>query len=295
MAAFNVITLEHAEAIVTGAENAGQAVILQISQNAVAFHHGKLGPVTAAVAAVAASAAVPVGLHLDHVTSEALLHRAPAHGYTSVMYDASDKPHTANVAATLVAARFAHEHGMWIEAELGTVAGKDGAPPLPAHAPGARTDPDEAAAYVAATGVDALAVAVGSSHAMTDRTAILDHQLITALHHAVSVPLVLHGSSGVPDQQLRQAVAAGMVKVNIGTALNISYTQAIRDFLAGDASRVQPTVDPRTYLTRARDAVASTVAHFAALLASPHHTAPMIGTPSATASTIAPQNGPVPA
>jgi fructose-bisphosphate aldolase class II len=83
------------------------------------------------------------------------------------------------------------------------------------------------------------------------------------------VPLVLHGSSGVADQQLRQAVAAGMVKVNIGTALNISYTQAIRDFLTDDVSRSQPTVDPRKYLTRVRAAVTSTVAHFVALLASP--------------------------
>jgi fructose-bisphosphate aldolase, class II len=262
VAAFNVITLEHAEAIVTGAERVGRPVILQVSQNAVTFHHGRLGPITAAAAAVAADAAVPVALHLDHVTDDSLLRQAPDHGYSSVMYDASARAFADNVAATRAAADFGHRHGLWIEAELGTVAGKDGGPPLPPHAPGARTDPAEAAVYVADTAVDALAVAVGSSHAMTDRTAALDHALIAALRAAVPVPLVLHGSSGVPDDQLRRAVAGGMAKVNIGTALNVAYTRAVRE---GAPS----ATDPRTYLARARDEIAETVAHHVALLADP--------------------------
>lgn len=261
VAAFNVITLEHAEGIVAGAERAGQPVVLQVSQNAVAFHGGRPGPVTAAAAAVAAAATVPVGLHLDHVTDDALLRSAPEHGYGSVMFDASALAYAENVGATRAAAAFVHTHGLWLEAELGTVAGKDGGPPLPAHAPGARTDPGEARAYVAATGVDALAVAVGSSHAMTERTARLDHGLIAALREAVPVPLVLHGSSGVPDDELRRAVGGGIAKVNIGTALNVAYTDAVRAALAGDG------VDPRRYLARARDAVAGTVERYVTLLA----------------------------
>ena len=97
------------------------------------------------------------------------------------------------------------------------------------HAPGARTDPAEAARFVAATGVDALAVAVGTSHAMTDRTAALDLDLIARLRAAVPVPLVLHGSSGVPDAELARAVRAGMTKVNIATHLNKVFTAAVRD------------------------------------------------------------------
>lgn len=248
--AFNVITLEHAEAVVAGAEAAGRPAVCQISENAVRFHGGSLAPIARATAAVAESAAVPVGLHLDHVTDEALLRRAADCGFGSVMYDASTLPHDRNVAATRAAADWAHDHGLWLEAELGEIGGKDGV-----HAPGARTDPDEAAAFVAATGIDALAVAVGSSHAMTTRTARLDHDLIARLRGAVTVPLVLHGSTGVPDDELRRAVAAGMVKINIGTALNIAFTGAVRGFLSADSA----TVDPRRYLSSARTQMAAAV------------------------------------
>ncbi|NUT37988.1 MAG: class II fructose-bisphosphate aldolase [Hamadaea sp.] len=263
VAAFNVITLEHAEAIVAGAESAGQPVILQISENAVKFHHGRLGPIAAATTAVARSAAVPCALHLDHVESIELLKHAPEHGFGSVMVDASKLPYAENVAVTRSAAEFGHAHGLWVESELGKVGGKEGEAPLSAHAPGARTDPAEAAAYVAATGVDALAVAVGSSHAMTSRDAVLDHDLIGSLRAAVDVPLVLHGSSGVPDGELRRAVAGGLVKVNIGTALNIAFTGAVRPVLDTDPA----LVDPRKYLKPARSAMADTVAHFLSLLA----------------------------
>src|ERR1700761_6149882 len=221
IAAFNVITLEHAEAIVAGAEAARAPVILQISENAVAFHHGQLRPVAAGAAEIARAAAVPVALHLDHVQDLALLHQAADAGLSSAMFDAAALDYAGNIAATRAAAEGAHAHGLWLEAELGEVGGKDGA-----HAPGVRTDPAEAAAFVTATGVDALAVAVGSSHAMTSRTARLDLDLITRLRDAVPVPLVLHGSSGVPDATLRQAVAAGMRKVNISTHLNRLFTEA---------------------------------------------------------------------
>lgn len=262
VAAFNVITVEHAEAIVTGAERVGLPVILQISHNAVRFHGGRLGPIAAASAAVADAAAVPVALHLDHVEDEALLRQAPDHGFGSAMFDASKLPYDDNVAATRAAAGFAHTHGLWLESELGEVGGKDGDAPRDAHAPGARTGPAEAAAYVAATGVDALAVAVGSSHAMTERTARLDHDLIAALRDAVPVPLVLHGSSGVPDGELAAAVRHGMVKINIGTALNVAFTGAARAYLDANPK----AVDPRKYLAPARAAMADTVAHFLPLL-----------------------------
>lgn len=258
IAAFNVITLEHAEAIAAGAEQAGGPAILQISENAVKFHGGKLSAIAAAAAAVARASTAPLALHLDHVVSADLLRAAADEGFSSVMFDASKLPYDENVKATADAVRWGHERGIWIEAELGKVGGKEGEPPLDAHAPGVRTVPSEAAAYVADTGVDALAVAVGSSHAMTRRTASLDHTLITDLRDAVPVPLVLHGSSGVPDEEIRRAVAAGMVKINVGTALNTAFTGAVRAFLEADPS----TVDPRKYLVPAREAMAGTVAGF---------------------------------
>ncbi|WP_328676320.1 class II fructose-bisphosphate aldolase [Streptomyces sp. NBC_00322] len=259
IAAFNVITLEHAEAIATGAEQAGAPAILQISENAVRFHGGQLSAIAAAAAAVAHASTAQLALHLDHVVSVDLLRSADDEGFSSVMFDASKLPYEENVRATADAVRWGHERGIWIEAELGKVGGKEGETPLDAHAPGVRTDPAEAAAYVAATGVDALAVAVGSSHAMTQRTAALDHTLIARLRDAIPVPLVLHGSSGVPDEEIRRAVASGMVKINVGTALNTAFTGAVRAFLeTTDPS----TVDPRKYLAPARAAMAGTVAGF---------------------------------
>jgi fructose-bisphosphate aldolase, class II len=252
--AFNAITLEHAEAIVSGAEAAGRGVIVQISQNAVAFHGGRVRPLARAVAALADVAAVDVSLHLDHVTDVELLHQAADAGFSSVMFDAGRASYAVNLAATSAAATWAHSAGLWIEAELGHVGGKPGAP-SDAHAAGVRTDPVEAASYAAACGVDALAVAVGSSHAMAARTAHLDHDLIRAIAARVPVPLVLHGSSGVPDDELSSAVTAGMRKINIGTALNVSFSAAVRGYLGEHPA----ANDPRPYLASARDAMAATV------------------------------------
>jgi fructose-bisphosphate aldolase class II len=252
--AFNVITLEYAEAVVAGAAAAGVPVILQISENAVRFHGGQVEPLARAAAAVARAAQGDVALHLDHVTDIRLLHEAADAGFSSAMFDAGALPYADNLAATLAAARWAHGAGLWLEAELGYVGGKPGAP-ASAHAAGVRTDPDEAARYVADTGVDALAVAVGSSHAMTERSASLDHALIARLRDAVPVPLVLHGSSGVADDELRRAVTSGIAKVNIGTALGIAFTRAVRDALAARPD----TPDPRHYLASGREAVAETV------------------------------------
>jgi fructose-bisphosphate aldolase class II len=255
--AFNVITLEHAEAIALGVETAGRSGILQISENAVRFHGGQLDPIASAVVAVAEQARVPLAVHLDHVEDDSLLRQAAGLGISSVMYDASKRDYDANLMATRQAADWAHEQGLWIEAELGEIGGKDGA-----HAPGVRTDPNEAFEYVAATSVDGLAVAVGSSHAMVERTAELDLTLIRDLARKLPVPLVLHGSSGVADVHLSAAVSAGIVKVNIGTMLNVAFTTAVRDRLAADPD----LVDPRAYLRSAREAIATEVTRLATVV-----------------------------
>ncbi|MEU9404384.1 class II fructose-bisphosphate aldolase [Streptomyces sp. NPDC048281] len=263
VAAFNVITLEHVEAVVAGAEAAGRPVVLQVSENAVTFRHGRLLPLARAATAAAERADVPVALHLDHVRSDDLLRQAPGAGFSSVMYDASRLPYAENLAATAAAVDWAHTQGLWIEAELGEVGGKDGRPALDAHAPGARTDPAEARDFVAGTGVDALAVAIGSVHAMTTRTAALDHDLLKRLSAAVPVPLVLHGSSGVPDEGLVAAVAAGIAKVNVGTALNMAMTATVRRYLADHPE----AVDSRPYLGAGREAMAREVTRIIGVLA----------------------------
>lgn len=258
--AFNVIHLETAEALVAASERTGLPVILQISQNC-ADYHGGLEPIGHATLAVARRAQTPVAVHLDHAERAELVDEAVALGFGSVMFDGGKLDYDDNVSLTAAVTERAHAAGVYVEGELGEVGGKDGA-----HAPGVRTDPDEARAFVAATGVDALAVAVGSSHAMTDRTASLDLDLIARLREALDVPLVplvLHGSSGVPDDVIVAAIRAGMTKINVSTHLNGFFTRAIREALAAD-----PTlVDSRKYLTPAREALAAEAARLLRLFA----------------------------
>ncbi|MQY30104.1 class II fructose-bisphosphate aldolase [Nocardia aurantia] len=256
LAAFNVITLEHAEAVAAAAESAKRPAILQISENTVR-HHGGLAPLARACRQIAADSSAALAVHLDHATTAELIEAAVALGITSVMYDGSARTDAENRSTTVTVTRWCHARGVFVEAELGAVGGKGGA-----HTPGVRTDPAEAAAFVAATGVDALAVAVGSEHAMRTRDARLDDALIGRLAASVPVPLVLHGSSGVPDAGLLSAVRHGMSKINLATRLNIAFTGAARAVLTEDPA----ATDPRRYLAPARRAVQAEVEHFLRLL-----------------------------
>jgi fructose-bisphosphate aldolase class II len=254
--AFNVILLEHAEALVHGAEQAKLPVILQISENCVSYHKA-LKPISIATIAIAESSTVPVSVHLDHAESEELVKEALDLGYDSIMFDGSKLSYANNVAASARMAALCKSYGATLEVEIGEVGGKDGV-----HAPGVRTNPLEAKAFAEATGADLLAVAVGSSHAMTTRDATLDFALIQEIAKTVAVPLVLHGSSGVNDQDLQRAVKAGMSKINIATHLNNVFTHEIRQALEANPK----LVDPRKYIAPGRDSVAAEVARLLTLL-----------------------------
>ena len=245
--AFNVIHLETAQALIAGAQQVNRPLILQISENCVKYH-GSLRPVALASLAMAEEAAVPVALHLDHAEDEQLVYQALDLGFGSVMYDGAKLPFEENVAATQRVVAAASQAGASVEAELGEIGGKDGA-----HAPGVRTDPQEAALFVGRTGVDSLAVAVGSSHAMLERGASLDLELIAQLQSSLNVPLVLHGSSGVPDETLVAGIQAGMRKINVSTHLNGYFTRAVRSWL--DAN--EQAVDSRKYISAGRKAMAT--------------------------------------
>ena len=257
--AFNVLHLETAEALATAAEQTRVPLILGISENCIRYHGG-LRPLVRATLAVAEGSSAELAVHLDHITDPVLIREGVAAGVSSVMVDASALPYDRNVSVTADMVAWCHARGVYVEAELGEVGGKDGV-----HAPGARTDPADALRFVQATGVDALAVAVGSSHAMTERTITLDKDLISALHAALPVPLVLHGSSGVPDEEIRRAVAAGMTKINISTHLVAVFTAAVREVLADRPE----LVDSRKYLGPARDAVAAEAARLLRVLTAP--------------------------
>jgi fructose-bisphosphate aldolase class II len=268
--AFNVIHLETAEALVRAAEQADAPVILQISQNCVAYHGG-LEPIARAALAAAHGSSAHVAVHLDHAEDEDLARQAVDLGFGSVMFDGSTLDYESNVAATVRVVEYAHVNDAFVEAELGAIGGKDGA-----HAPGVRTDPREARRFVDETGVDALAVAVGSSHAMTARTATIDLELVARIHEAVHVPLVLHGSSGVPDETIVEAIRAGMTKINVSTHLNRFFTHAVRDYLAAHPE----VVDSRKYLGAGRDALAAEAARLITVFSSgPHAGTPEGATP----------------
>ena len=238
LGAFNVVLLDHAEAFIDAAQAVNQPIILQLSQNAVKYHGWRLEPLGSALLALAKNAEVPVGVHLDHAEDVDLCRAAVDMGFTSVMYDGSKLPDDENRATTAKVVGFCHDAGVSVEAELGEVGGKNGV-----HDPSARTAPGDAAQFVKDTGVDLLAVAVGSSHAMTTRGAQLDNELISNIRDAVDVPLVLHGSSGVSDEGMRAAIQAGMTKINVSTHLNVLFTAEVRKFLDGD----EKVVDPRKY------------------------------------------------
>ncbi|MFT4297367.1 MAG: class II fructose-bisphosphate aldolase [Micropruina sp.] len=250
LGAFNVIHLENAETLVRAAENVGLPIVLQISENAVKFHGGQLEPLGIATLAIARRSPAKVCVHLDHAKDLNLIRRAIELGFTSIMYDGSHLPDEENRATTAEVARWCHDAGISIEAELGEVGGKDGV-----HAPGVRTDPDDALRFVADTGVDLLAVAVGSSHAMTTRDAALDLDLIRRIALKAVVPLVLHGSSGVSDQGICDAIRAGMTKINVSTHLNHVFTDQVRAELDANPK----LVDTRKWMAPAAQAMQAEV------------------------------------
>lgn len=238
LGAFNVVILEHAEAFIAAAEETGIPIVLQLSQNAVKYHRGLLAPIGKALLSLAENSTAEVVVHIDHAEDIDLCKAAVDLGFNSIMYDGSKLPDDENRRSTAQITAWCHERGVSVEAELGEVGGKNGV-----HDPSARTNPEDASVFVSDTNVDLLAVAVGSSHAMTSRDAHLDEELIKNIHQSVPVPLVLHGSSGVSDEGMRAAIEAGMTKINVSTHLNVLYTAEVRSALEENPK----LVDPRKY------------------------------------------------
>jgi len=243
--AFNADNMEIVQAIVEAACEERAPVILQVSGPAIRY--AGLALLTGIVKTAAAEADVPVVLHLDHGDSLEQNVLALRAGFTSLMFDGSRLPYTDNVAITKQIAHLAHIAGVPVEAELGKVLHKGAAPEDVA---GALTDPDEAADFVARTGCDSLAVAVGSVHAMTAQEARLDVERVRAIATRVSIPLVLHGSSGVQPESVVAAIAEGVCKVNVSTYIKQTFVAELR--AAMDASPAE--VDFRKLFAPARAA-----------------------------------------
>jgi tagatose 1,6-diphosphate aldolase GatY/KbaY len=169
----------------------------------------------------------PVGVHLDHSRDLAEIEECTKAGYSSVMADVSPLPFEDDIALTRAAVAIAHPAGVWVEEELGAIPGDEDVS-TDATPPQTMTDPVGAAEFVERTGVDAPAVAVGNVHGLTSTPMSLDLQRLTAIQSAVPVPLVLHGASGLPHQQLSAAIDCGVAKVNINTELREAYSPSCR-------------------------------------------------------------------
>lgn len=250
--AVNVVNLEHGQAFIRASEQTGLGLVMQISENAVKYHGG-LAPIGKAMLELATSAKTPIAVHLDHATQRELVTEAIELGFNSVMFDGSKLDTDENIKQTVEVVSEARAKNVWVEAEIGEIGGKDGV-----HAPGVKTSVEDAVYFFEACGVDGLAVAVGSSHAMSEKTATLDIQRISEIAQAVDAPLVLHGSSGVSKEQLIEAIDAGIRKINLSTELNKAFTESIRSTLNAD----KEMVDPRKYISPARTEVEKLVSDY---------------------------------
>ncbi len=219
--AFNVENMEMVKAVIAAAEELHAPVMLQTTPSTIKY--GTLETYYAIVAAEAKKAAVPVCLHLDHGSSFELAVQALKAGYTSVMIDGSHEDLEGNIAVSKRVADVAKACGIPVEAELGKVGGKED--DLEAEAD-TNTDPMEAKEFVERTGVTSLAVAIGTAHGFYKGTPVLDKERVSEIRKVVSIPLVLHGASGLNDDEVRECVRRGICKVNFATELRAAYTAA---------------------------------------------------------------------
>ncbi|GIN71562.1 fructose-bisphosphate aldolase [Bacillus sp. J14TS2] len=219
--AFNVFGYEDAIAVIAAAEEINAPVILATNKVAIEFI-----PITILgkmLIGLAEEASVPVVVHLDHGKDYQTVAQAIDVGYSSVMYDGSLLPFEENVRSTKKIVELAHGFGIPVEAEIGSVGYSD-----QAGMKGALTDPEEAAAFAKQTNVDALAVAVGTVHRMEQQVASLQFDRIEQIESLVNVPLVMHGSTGIPDDELRKLPYTQFGKVNIGTAIRMAFGKALK-------------------------------------------------------------------
>lgn len=247
--AFNAENMEFIQAIVSAAEEMRSPVIIQTTPGSIRY--AGLEEFVAMAKAIAEKATVDVCLHLDHGSDFELCRRGVEAGYRSVMIDGSKLPFAENIALAQKTVEAAHAAGIPVEAELGMLGGKEDDTVGTANV---YTDPADAAEFVAKTGIDSLAVAVGTAHGVYKETPILDVPRVGKIRKVVSVPLVLHGASGLTDESIRACIAKGIAKVNFATELRIAFTSAVKQYLLHN-----DVIDPKKYLALGREAVADQV------------------------------------
>lgn len=256
--AFNTADLETTQGIIRAAEAQRSPVIVQTSVSS--LEYAGLEEIASIIKLEARKAKVPVALHQDHCKDFGIIKELIANGYSSVMIDASHLPYKENVKLTKAVVAYAHKRGVWVQAEIGRLLGSEDWQDVKSGED-LMTDPDEAAKFVADTGVDTLAVAVGSMHGIPVNPKIkkilttlkehIDIKRLKEIRKKVRVPLVLHGASGIPDSQLKAAVKIGVAIFNIDTDLRVAFNKALRE----NIHKHPQVYDPRKLLAPATEAL----------------------------------------
>ncbi|WP_028532434.1 class II fructose-1,6-bisphosphate aldolase [Paenibacillus sp. UNC217MF] len=249
---FNINNLEFTQAITEAAMEENAPIIFGVSEGALRYMGMEY---TVAMAEAAAKkSGLPIALHLDHGSTFEVAMACIRAGFSSVMFDGSHHAYEDNIRLTKEVVKAAHAMGVSVEGELGTIGGVEDDLHVDEDA-AQLANPEEAIRFYEETGVDALAIAVGTAHGMYKGEPKLHYDIIEAVASKIPVPVVLHGGSGVPDESIRKAIVAGAGKINVNTENQVACTAAIREALAKDAN----VIDPRKYLTPARNAMVEVV------------------------------------
>lgn len=249
---FNMNNLEFAQAITEAAMEEKSPFIFGVSEGALKYMGMEY---TVAIAKAAAKqSGLPIALHLDHGSSFEVAMACIRAGFSSVMFDGSHYPFEENIRLTKEVVKAAHAMGVSVEGELGTIGGVEDDISVD-EASAQLAKPDEAIRFYEETGVDCLAIAVGTAHGMYSAEPNIRHDIIEEVTKAIPVPVVLHGGSGVPEEMIKRAIQAGVGKINVNTENQVACTEAIREVLSKDAK----VYDPRKYLGPGRKAMVEVV------------------------------------
>lgn len=252
--AFNAENMEMVQAIIEAAEELKAPVIIQTTPGTLNYASPEL--FSAMAAAEAAKATVPVALHLDHGNSFELAARAMKAGYTSIMIDGSKEKFEDNVKISSEVVKMAHAMGIPVEGELGTVGGKEDNHSV-SDSEKTYTDPAEAEEFAKLTQVDSLAVGIGNAHGFYKGVPELKFDILEETKKRVSIPIVLHGASGIPDEDVKKATGLGICKVNFATELRDAYSKGVKEYLAANPD----TFDPKKYGAAGKASVKKLVMH----------------------------------
>lgn len=250
--AFNANNMEIIQAIIGAAEELNSPVIIQASQGG--LNYAGIDYIAGLAKIAAANSKVPVAIHLDHGTDFAQIIQCIRNGFTSVMIDASKYALEENIEKTKEIVRIAHSVGVSVEAELGKIGGTEDDVVVD-HKDATFTNPEEARVFVDATGIDSLAIAVGTAHGVYKGEPKIDYDRIKEIREVVSIPLVLHGSSGVPYESLEKAISCGICKINIDTDIRAAFARRVKEFVLANPDEI----DPRKILGPATEEMKETI------------------------------------